>query len=82
MSKKFQKYDIFIKTEKIMFFRLNFFENICLAKKKAILLVLPFDQSSPVHPISESRGGVVWALQSQDGNPCVLYRMLDTDSSV
>ena len=57
MSKKIQKSQKVIFFQKILIFRKYFF----LQKKNVFLLVLPrrlvFKQSSPVQPISESRGG-------------------------
>ena len=75
----FKNYKNLIFFQKIPFFKkMKFFkENKNFAKKKqTIPIVLPkriiFNQSSPVHPVSESRGGYRERdEQTKDGNPRV-----------
>ena len=47
-----------------------FFEEEKKYKKNILKKTLVFNQSSPVHPVSESRGGSL-SVTEEDGNPGV-----------
>ena len=62
----------FSKNQKIL--RRKFFVEKIQSSKFCQLRKLVFDQSSPVHPVSESRRGSTerhGQTEEEDGNPCV-----------